>query len=883
MCSLPNFTRGLKLWGDADLTVKAYQNLFEGRLEVKGEDANFREIRVKVHPNGRFLQWAECTCREHRKERVFCHHLVAFLIHVGEQFQEFWAQLNLEGIQPDGQGANSWQHWGSEMASYLDLTKSLQFDEPGIEVDCVLAQRDIILRLDIDEAGSFLKERSLVDAGRLAEFGTLVHTHDHQILVEKALFVRCPDQEVAEKEQKYATTGRFLCHPRLEDLDRAYSVLCLPLAKFSLSLGSNWLFLPEAGYFELSDDFPKAGLPDLTCRTFQNDDAAQLILGKYSEVQDSPIVFIDHDIDRKRIVHTPQINDIGVLKRQGQMVYLDPSYGEGSSTFSMYDMIAWFRAKNSRYFPTKDGWVAIPDPVAGIDWELDHERKSLIANSSQVMILAQSSHLTKKSRLQFSQMLDAIKRDDKLPKFETTLNLRDYQLHGAKWLWWLRHNNMSGLLADDMGLGKTHQVMAFLDALHRYQSSERAGMNVLIVCPRTLIDHWCTKMTQYASHLNPSKYHGSGREIPSIRGRKFTTVVTSYALLIRDIAQLSVRSWDVIVLDEAHLAKNSTSQTFRAAQALTSKMRVCLTGTPIENNPKELKTIFDFLMPGYLPGMKVFNSAEDDNNRDEYQNALNQLKKTTQPFFLRRSKQDVMPELPPKIEDIRYYRLSEEQVDLYQKTIRIRDRLLEDNSYTAIHIFSLLQNLKQICDHPALVVPNASYDTHVSGKFEIFRDTVDEIVSTGSKIAVFSQYVSMIDIIAQDLKAKGISCVTLTGKTSNRAAVIKSFQDDPSIQVIACSLFVGGVGIDLTAADTVIHYDRWWNASKEDQATDRVHRFGQDKPVQIIKLVGIGTLEEKIDSLIAKKKHMTNQIVEDSALAKSLTKQELVELLTLNQ
>ena len=254
---------------------------------------------------------------------------------------------------------------------------------------------------------------------------------------------------------------------------------------------------------------------------------------------------------------------------------------------------------------------------------------------------------------------------------------------------------------------------------------------------------------------------------------------------------------------------------------------------------------------------------------------------------MRRTKQQVLTDLPSKIEDIRHCGLSKRQSDLYQEVIAMRARPLVDQlsndsmPVPYLHVFSILQLVKQICDHPSLVTPGSDAMVLESGKFELLKELVSEAIDSGNKIVIFSQYVGMINIIARWLQLTGIGFETLTGQTRNRGDVIQRFQTDPDKKVFVGSLLAGGVGIDLTAASVVIHYDRWWNASKENQATDRVHRIGQKKFVQVIKLVTRGTLEEKIDALIASKQELFKNFLEkDEEIFKTLTRKELIELLS---
>ena len=400
--------------------------------------------------------------------------------------------------------------------------------------------------------------------------------------------------------------------------------------------------------------------------------------------------------------------------------------------------------------------------------------------------------------------------------------------------------------------------------------------------------HWEEKINAFAPGLNVEVYHGSKRQGVLNRLRKSThTIVTSYGILLRDIKQLSDFNWDVITLDEAHFVKNSTTSTYQAVLQLNSQFRICLTGTPMENRLYELKNIFDFLLPGYLGSNKFFKKQFGDYesfNKDPEKEIL--LQKLIHPFKLRRTKEQVLDDLPSKQEDTIHSFLSEEQAELYRSILDMKGKPLiealqnETSKVSYMHVFTTLQLLKQICNHPALLQNPMKYENHQSGKFDLLTELLQEAIDSNNKIVVFSQYIEMINIISDYLKKQSIESVTLTGATRNRADVIKRFQTDPNIKVFLGSLMAGGIGIDLTAASVVIHYDRWWNASKENQATDRVHRIGQKKFVQVYKLVTKGTLEEKIDSLISKKQSMFSKFLEkDEDVFKGMSRQDMLEML----
>jgi SNF2 family DNA or RNA helicase len=390
--------------------------------------------------------------------------------------------------------------------------------------------------------------------------------------------------------------------------------------------------------------------------------------------------------------------------------------------------------------------------------------------------------------------------------------------------------------------------------------------------------------------LKAGVYHGGERNLDSLL-KDCNIVLTSYGILLRDIEKIEQVSFALAVFDEIQYIKNSATRTYRAAKAVHARMNLGLTGTPIENTVTELKALLDLTTAGYLGSDADFISRYVDPIEAE-QNAARrkELSRLVAPFTLRRLKQSVLTELPAKIEDLRTCRLSDDQVKLYRDAVEKRGRDLQEvlqsdgQPVPYMHIFALLNLLKQICDHPALVEKDTdNYDRYRSGKWDLFCELLVESLDSGQKVVIYSQYLGMIDIIAAFLQELKVGYVSLTGKSRNRGKIIQRFNEEPDCRVYIGSLRAGGTGIDLVAASVVIHYDRWWNAAKEDQATDRVHRIGQRRGVQVFKLVTEGTLEEKIAALIAKKRKLQDSVIkeDDPGLLKTFSKQELVELLSM--
>lgn len=464
--------------------------------------------------------------------------------------------------------------------------------------------------------------------------------------------------------------------------------------------------------------------------------------------------------------------------------------------------------------------------------------------------------------------------------------LRPYQGLGAHWLWFLYCHRLSGLLCDDMGLGKTHQTMALLAAIQN--ASPEKKMQFLIICPTSVIYHWQERLSEFLPDARVCVYHGSNRSLNQFP-EEFEILLTSYGIWRMEHEKLSTISFEAAIFDEIQIAKNHLSRLHISLRHVKARMRLGLTGTPIENQLRELKALFDLTLPGYMPGESDYRDLfvkPIEREGDSKRSAL--LTRLIKPFVLRRKKADVLLDLPEKTEEIAHCDLSEEQLFLYQSVLlQSRQQLLEklqddSNSIPYMHIFAILSSLKQICNHPAvfLKTPEA-YKEHSSGKWELFLELLNEARDSGQKVVVFSQYLNMLNIFEEYLSEHGIQYASIRGATSNRGEQIAKFNLDPKCEVFLGSLQASGLGIDLTAGSVVIHYDRWWNAARENQATDRVHRIGQTRGVQVFKLVTKGTFEDRIDALISRKARLMEEVVsaDDHRFMKSFDRQELIQLL----
>lgn len=439
------------------------------------------------------------------------------------------------------------------------------------------------------------------------------------------------------------------------------------------------------------------------------------------------------------------------------------------------------------------------------------------------------------------------------------LTLRPYQLQGLAWLQYLREHHLAGILADDMGLGKTAQVLAHLLV---EQQAGRLDRPALVVLPTSLIANWQAEAARIAPALRTLTLQGAQRHRHVERIGRHDLVFTTYPLLWRDIEALQQQPWHLLILDEAQMVKNAGSRAAGALRRLDARHRLCVTGTPLENHLGELWAHFDLLMPGFLGDARTFARQwrrPIEANGETLRAQL--LAQRVRPFILRRRKQDVATELPPKTEVIRRVQLHGQQRALYESVRLAADeqvrRVLQRRSFAGaqIAILDALLKLRQVCCDPRLVKGAASPPTTAGAKMEWLTDTLPELVAEGRRVLVFSQFTEMLGLVQQALSALALPHLTLTGATPprERGDVVARFQARQHESVLLLSLKAGGVGLNLTASDTVIHLDPWWNPAVERQATDRVHRIGQDQPVFVYKLVVEGSIEERMLALQERK------------------------------
>ncbi|MCX7512676.1 DEAD/DEAH box helicase [Frateuria hangzhouensis] len=473
-----------------------------------------------------------------------------------------------------------------------------------------------------------------------------------------------------------------------------------------------------------------------------------------------------------------------------------------------------------------------------------------------------------------ARLRDAAERASDVVPEGITVELRPYQREGLRWLNALAEAGVGGVLADDMGLGKTLQLITHLLAL---KARGALTQPALVVVPTSLIPNWQAEVARFAPDLTVLALHGPQRSGDFSQLGAQDIVLTSYALLPRDVATLRKQPFALIVLDEAQQVKNPRTQARRAVLSLRAPRCVCLTGTPLENHLGELWSQVDLAVPGLLGDEGAFRRhyrVPIEKQRDEDCQA--RLNHRLAPFILRRTKAQVAAELPPKTEITRRVVLDGRQRELYESLrLTLADELREviaqrGIQHSGIVVLDALLKLRQVCCDPRLVKLEAARGVRESAKFELLMDMLPALLAEGRRVLLFSQFTEMLKLIAAELDRKRIRYVMLTGETRDRAEPVQRFQDG-DVPLFLLSLKAGGVGLNLTAADTVIHYDPWWNPAAEAQASDRAHRIGQDKPVFVFRLITADTVEERIEELKARKAELAEAVLEGGGAREKLS------------
>ncbi len=466
------------------------------------------------------------------------------------------------------------------------------------------------------------------------------------------------------------------------------------------------------------------------------------------------------------------------------------------------------------------------------------------------------------------------------PTLEGTL--RHYQEAGLSWLWFLFRHGLSGVLADDMGLGKTVQALSLLLKI----KAEEGPKPSMVIAPTSVLANWDREIQRFAPTLSTVVWHGQDRREKAEALKGVDVVLTSYSLIRRDVKELEGLEYRLVVLDEAQNIKNADSATAQAVKVLKADSRLALTGTPLENRLSELWSQFDFLMPGFL------GSADAFHDRFEHpimvqgdMEVRDRLKRRIHPFILRRLKTEVAKDLPPKTETVAFCEMEPGQAALYREVLEESKKKVYENidkmgfNRSRVSILAALMRLRQVCCDPRLLKLPPGTQLPPSAKLQRFSELVDDLISEGHRALVFSQFTEMLDILKGQAEEKKLEYMYLDGRTKDRMSKVDAFNDPKGPPIFFISLKAGGTGLNLTAADYVIHYDPWWNPAVEDQATDRTHRIGQTRAVFSYKLITKGTVEEKILALQQRKRELAAGVLgTDAEVGKALTEKDVEEL-----
>jgi non-specific serine/threonine protein kinase len=627
------------------------------------------------------------------------------------------------------------------------------------------------------------------------------------------------------------------------------------------------------------------------------------------DIKKSGRVLIDKGVSELRVVATPpQVQTSIDLDNKTSQIIVRPQYRSGDESL---DHVELLRADQSRQYYRKQ------KTYHRVDWSQVHRVKTALKDIgleeqpdgsyrapslsydeiinifSKLGILSESEVFARfRQRLLDFSKIESLDLPEDLRQ---SVSVRDYQHHGYEWLAFLKQYGLPGILADEMGLGKTLQALL---AIAHFR--EKYGpCPSLVVCPAGLVEKWADEADKFLSDFSVLTHYGQNRkQALRTEGPHVDLIVTSYETMVRDAPELRLIQWRFLILDEAQRIKNPETQRAKAVRKIPAEARIAITGTPVENKLQDLWSVFDFLAPGFLFSKGEFErriSIPIENRGDK--NALDLLLRKTRPFVLRRLKKDVAKELPEKIEKTVRCELTEKQRALYKAVVTRdleeaikatgREKLTLGNP----HIFAVLMKLKQICCHPGLVTGDfEEFKPGVSGKFDAFMDIIEEILDTEAtgqepnKFVAFSQYVQMATLLQDFIVSKGRSCDRIDGSVppGDRPALCKQFNSEPSRFGVVSTLFSGGVGLDLQSANYVALYDQWWNPAVHSQAVDRVHRIGQKRTVVVFYILARGTLEDKIEAKLLKKKDLFDLTIRpDEYLRKEVTRDELMDLVKL--
>lgn len=568
----------------------------------------------------------------------------------------------------------------------------------------------------------------------------------------------------------------------------------------------------------------------------------------------------------------------------------------GMSKDELYEILSAYRRKRKYYRLRNGELLNLADSGISVFAEMQEDlhlsKSQLKAGMAEVplyrslyldVLMRDNADKIKVSRDEMFENLihnfDVLKTKEYVLPEEVQAELRGYQMKGYQWACSLSQMGFGGILADDMGLGKTLQMIAYLCSAR--------GMTHLVVCPASLVYNWEAEFQKFAPDMRVCSVAGNAEERKNLLDdwQYYDVLITSYDLLKRDIDYYTGKRFGCEIIDEAQYIKNPTTQAAKAVKAIESRNRFALTGTPIENRLSELWSIFEYLMPGYLYSYKYFKETFEQNivqGTDEEQKALERLHGMIAPFLLRRLKKDVLKDLPDKIEKVVYTKFDKEQEKLYKAAekniiMNLKKSSGKEVQENKLQILAELTRLRQLCCDPALL-----YEDYKAGsaKLDTCMEVLESALEGGHRILLFSQFTTMLDVLARKFKEKKISFFMLTGSTSKakRRDLVEQFQNGKA-DVFLISLKAGGTGLNLTAADMVIHYNPWWNVAAQNQATDRTHRIGQENNVTVIKLIARDTIEERILKLQEMKQDLADKVISAEGVSLSaLTKEDLLGL-----
>lgn len=663
---------------------------------------------------------------------------------------------------------------------------------------------------------------------------------------------------------------------------------------------------PDAPHYdELGESFVKSAVlryfvvkPESSHRSLMiagDDTAYEFITSGLSELSKTMELYVS-DKFRRMAVRPPVKPRIGV-RVSGGLLELDIS-DDNYSNEELIEILKAYRA-GVKYHRLKNGSFAVIDDsltqFGELADNLDIKDKDLLKSKIKLpayrMLYLDSLQNRENIRMRYSgefkktinEYRSKIENGEGMSvPDELSDIMRDYQKYGFRWLKTIAAYRFGGILADDMGLGKTLQAISMILDAKKNSPKIRPA---LIVCPSSLMLNWEAETARFAPQLKTLVVIGTSavREklIEDIHSEKYDAVITSYALLTRDIDKYIDLRFGLHFIDEAQYIKNHTTQAAKAVKAINSQVRFALTGTPIENSLAELWSVFDFIMPGYLFGYTRFKATFETPISGSDSRALKALQNNVTPFILRRLKKDVLDELPNKTETVLTVSMEGEQRKLYAANVLNLKKSINSglgkNQKERVKILAALTILREVCCDPALVYENFKGK---SAKLEQCAELVESCVNSGHKILLFSQFTSMLDIISRRLDKMGISFYTLKGSTraKDRIRMVNEFNEN-DVKVFLISLKAGGTGLNLTGADIVIHYDPWWNASAENQASDRVYRIGQKNNVQVYKLITRNSIEEKILKLQQSKSELSSLIYGETSDITRMSADEILELL----